>query len=144
MAAMQRVRFSWWGNPFHVAYTIVVFVVLASLDNAALAMIPSMVLPISEALDTSAGAIGVMTGVTILVTAITAVGWGYAGDSRTRKPLLFWGTIIWAGGSLLSATATDFWTLLAWKPTNQASLRFSKAIPGCTTSSLPSILPTPS
>jgi MFS family permease len=115
MTSMQRARSSWWGNPSHVAYTIVVFVVLASLDNAALAMIPSMVLPISEALDTSAGAIGVMTGVTILVTAITAVGWGYAGDSRTRKPLLFWGTIIWAGGSLLSATATDFWTLLAWQ-----------------------------
>ena len=115
MAAMQRVRSTWWGNPFHVAYTIVVFVVLASLDNAALAMIPSMALSVSDTLDTSTGAIGAMTGVTILVTAVTAVGWGYAGDSRTRKPLLFWGTIIWAGGSLLSATATGFWTLLAWQ-----------------------------
>ena len=107
MAAMHSVPSSWWGNPFHVGYTIVVFVILASLDNAALAMIPSMALSVSDALDTSTGAIGAMTGATILVTAVTAVGWGYAGDSRTRKPLLFWGTIIWAGGSLLSATATS-------------------------------------
>ncbi len=115
MASMQRARSRWWGNQTHVVYTIVVFVVLASLDNAALAMIPSMVLPISDALDTSSGAIGALTGATIFVTALTAVAWGYAGDSRTRKPLLFWGTIIWAGGSLVSATATTFWALAAWQ-----------------------------
>ncbi len=115
MATMRRARPGWWGNHAHVIYTIVVFVVLASLDNAALAMIPSMVLPISDALDTSPGAIGALTGATIFVTALTAVAWGYAGDSRTRKPLLFWGTIIWAGGSLLSATATTIWTLTAWQ-----------------------------
>lgn len=115
MAPMKRARSTRWGNPTHIAYTIIVFVVLASLDNAALAMIPSMVLPISDALDTSSGAVGGLTGVTILVTAVTAVGWGYAGDSRTRKPLLFWGTIIWAGGSLMSATATTFWMLAFWQ-----------------------------
>lgn len=115
MAPMHSARSAWWGNPVHVAYTVVVFVVLASLDNAALAMIPSMVLPVSDALDTSSGAIGALTGVTILITALTAAGWGYAGDSRTRKPLLFWGTIIWAGGSLLSATASSFWILVLWQ-----------------------------
>ena len=115
MASMQRARPAWWGNPSHVVYTIIVFVVLASLDNAALAMIPSMVLPISDALDTTAGAIGLLTGATIFVAALTAVAWGYAGDSRTRKPLLFWGTFIWAGGSLMSATATTMWSLAAWQ-----------------------------
>lgn len=115
MARMKRVRPGWWGNPIHIAYTIVVFIVLASLDNAALAMIPSMVLPLSDAFGITAGAIGVLTGATILVAAVTAVGWGYAGDSGTRKPLLFWGTIIWSGGSLLSATASNFWWLVAWQ-----------------------------
>jgi len=115
MASMQRARPGWWGNPAHIVYTIVIFVVLASLDNAALAMIPSMVLPVSDALDTTTGAIGVLTGATIFVTALTAVAWGYAGDSRTRKPLLFWGTIIWASGSLLSSTATSIWLLAAWQ-----------------------------
>ncbi len=92
-----------------------VFVVLASLDNAALVMLPSMVLPVTEALDTSELAIGILSGATILVVALTAVAWGYAGDSRTRKPLLFWGTIIWAGGSLLSATAGSLWQLALWQ-----------------------------
>ena len=115
MPRMKHVRLGWWGNPVHVVYTIVVFIVLASLDNAALAMIPSMVLPLSDAFGITAGAIGLLTGATILVAAVTAVGWGYAGDSRTRKPLLFWGTIIWAGGSLLSATSSSFLWLFGWQ-----------------------------
>jgi MFS family permease len=115
MARMKRVHPGWWGNPIHVVYTIVVFIVLASLDNAALAMIPSMVLPLGDAFGITAGAIGMLTGLTILVAAVTAVGWGYAGDSRARKPLLFWGTIIWAGGSLLSAAAPNIWWLVAFQ-----------------------------
>ena len=115
MASMQRVRPPWWGNHLHVTYTIIVFVVLASLDNAAIFMIPSMVLPISDALDTSSGAIGFLTGATILVTAITAVGWGYAGDATNRKPLLFWGTIIWSGATLLSAASATIWMLFLWQ-----------------------------
>jgi len=93
----------------------VVFVVLASLDNAALTMLPAMVLPVSEELGVSEAAIGILAGATIFVVAVTAVFWGYVGDTRTRKPLLFWGTIIWATGSLLSATADTFWQLALWQ-----------------------------
>ncbi len=112
---MNLERPRWWGGPVHVGYTIVVFVVLASLDNAALTMLPAMVLPVSEELNASETAIGVLSGATILVVAVTAVLWGYVGDSRDRKPLLFWGTIIWAGGSLLSATAEVFWQLAMYQ-----------------------------
>lgn len=112
---MRLGRPPWWGNPAHVTYTIVVFVVLASLDNAAIVMLPSMVLPLTEALDTSEAAIGVLSGITILVVAVTAAVWGYVGDARDRKPLLFWGTIIWASGSALSATAQSFWQLALWQ-----------------------------
>ena len=112
---MRLERWSWWGGPLHVTYTLFVFVVLASLDNAALVMLPSMVLPVTDALDTSQASIGVLSGFTILVVAVTAVVWGYAGDSRARKPLLFWGTMIWASGSLLSSTAQDFWQLALWQ-----------------------------
>jgi MFS family permease len=112
---MTRARPGWWGGPIHVGYTIVVFVVLASLDNAALVMLPAMVLPVGSALNASQAAIGALSAATILVVAVTAVLWGYAGDSRDRKPLLFWGTIIWAGGSLLSATANTFWQLALWQ-----------------------------
>jgi MFS transporter, Spinster family, sphingosine-1-phosphate transporter len=112
---MKSGRPSWWGGPVHVAYTVVVFVVLASLDNAALVMLPSMVLPVTEALHTSEAAIGALSGATILVVALTAAVWGYIGDSRDRKPLLFWGTVIWSGGSVLSATAQSFWQLALWQ-----------------------------
>jgi MFS family permease len=112
---MKLRRPSWWGSPAHIIYTVVVFIVLASLDNAALVMLPSMVLPLRDGLHTSEAAIGVLAGATILVVAVTAVFWGYVGDSRDRKPLLFWGTIIWASGSLLSATAQSFWQLALWQ-----------------------------
>jgi MFS transporter, Spinster family, sphingosine-1-phosphate transporter len=112
---MRLRRPEWWGSPVHVGYTIMVFVVLASLDNAALTMVPAMVLPVSEGVDASETAIGLLSGATILVVAITAALWGYAGDSTDRKPLLFWGTVIWAGGSLLSATAHSFWQLALWQ-----------------------------
>ena len=110
-----RLQPGWWGGRGHVLYTIVVFVTLASLDNAALATIPSMVLPITEALDTSETAIGLLTATVILVAAISAVGWGYWGDRSDRKRLLFWGTLVWAAGAGLSSTASAFWQLFVWQ-----------------------------
>lgn len=92
---------------------MVVFVTLASLDNAAAAMIPNMVLPISETLGTSETALTVMTGMVILVTALTATLWGYLGDRGSRKRLLFIGTMIWAAGAFGSSLAGSYWQLFA-------------------------------
>ncbi|MDX2342719.1 MAG: MFS transporter [Acidimicrobiia bacterium] len=111
----EKMKPSWWGGRGHIFFTIVVFVTLASLDNAALAAIPSMVLPITEALNTSKAAIGFLTATVILITALSAVGWGYWGDRGDRKRLLFWGTLVWAAGSGLSSTATVYWQLFAWQ-----------------------------
>jgi MFS family permease len=111
----DRIKPSWWGGRGHILFTIVVFVTLASLDNAALATIPSMVLPITEALNTSETAIGIMTATVILITALSAVGWGYWGDRSDRKRLLFWGTLIWVAGAGLSSTATTYWQLFLWQ-----------------------------
>jgi MFS family permease len=102
---------TWWGGRAHVIYTIVVFVILASLDNAAIAIIPSMVPQLRETFGVSTTAIGVLTGAQILVTAITAVVWGYLADSRDRKKLLMWGTIIWSLAVGLSGVTTSYWTL---------------------------------
>jgi MFS family permease len=92
-----------------------VFVVLASLDNAAIALIPAMILPIAEELHTSEQALAFLTGVTIFVTALTALFWGYWGDRSDRKRLLFYGTLIWVIGALLSATATTYGQLFLWQ-----------------------------
>ncbi len=114
MPAERSRRPRWWGGRAHVVMTIVVFITLASLDNAAAAIIPAMVLPVTEALDTSEAAIGALTATVILVTALTAAGWGYWGDRGNRKRLLFFGTLIWAAGAGLSSQASSFWQLYAF------------------------------
>jgi len=103
------------GGRGHRVWTIVIFVILASLDNAAIAIVPAMILPTAEALDTSSRALGFMTGTVILVTAITSVFWGYWGDRSDRKRLLFFGTLIWALGSWLSAAAASYGRLFLWQ-----------------------------
>ncbi len=116
MTAERRRRHpAWWGGRAHVAATVVVFVTLASLDNAAAAVIPAMVLPVSEALDASEAAIGFLTATVILITALTATAWGYWSDRGSRKRLLFLGTLVWAAGAGLSATATTFWQLFLFQ-----------------------------
>lgn len=102
---------SWWGGRAHVIYTIIVFVVLASLDNAAIAIIPSMVPQLRETFGVGTAAIGILTGAQIFVTAVTAVVWGYLADSRDRKKLLMWGTIIWSIAVGLSGVTTSYWML---------------------------------
>lgn len=103
------------GGRAHITYTVVVFVVLASLDNAAIGAIPAMVKPLTAAFDVGETAITVLTGAQILLTAIVGVAWGYAGDSRSRKALLLWGTIIWAGALLASTMAASFVVFVAWQ-----------------------------
>ena len=111
--SLQNAR--WWGGRRHIVFTIVVFVALASLDNAAIAVIPGMINPLEESLQTSDLALGILTGWTILVAALSSVPWGYLGDRSARKALLFWGTVIWVAGSLLSATASSYGALFAWQ-----------------------------
>lgn len=99
------------GSRFHVIYTIVVFVVLASLDNAAIALIPSMVPEIEATFGVGTAAVGALTAVQIIVTALTAVGWGYLADSGSRKQLLLFGTLIWSAAMGMSGLTTSFWML---------------------------------
>ena len=106
---------SWYGSKFHVIYTLVVFVILASLDNAAIRLIPSMVPQLTDTFGVNTFAIGALTAVQVIVTAVTAVGWGYLADGGTRKRLLFWGTIIWSVAMVGSAFTTTFWTLFAFQ-----------------------------
>jgi MFS family permease len=89
----------------------VVFVVLASLDNAAIALIPSMVPEIEATFGVGTAAVGALTAIQIIVTALTAVGWGYLADSGSRKQLLLFGTLIWSAAMGMSGLTTSFWVL---------------------------------
>lgn len=104
---------SWQGGRSHVVYTIVVFIVLASLDNAAIALIPSMIPQLRESYGVGTAALGVLTGAQVLMTAVTAVGWGYLADQRDRKRLLLWGTLIWSIAMAMSAFTASFGVLFA-------------------------------
>jgi MFS family permease len=118
MPAMTNRRSSaprWWGGRAHIALTLVVFIVLASLDNAAAAIIPAMVPRVTEDLGTSEAAIGALTAAVILITALTATAWGYWGDRGSRKRLLFIGTLIWSVGAWLSSTADSFGQLFLYQ-----------------------------
>jgi MFS transporter, Spinster family, sphingosine-1-phosphate transporter len=92
----------------HQLYTVVVFIVLASLDNVAIGLVPPLYTPISEHFGVSEGAIAAVTAATYLVSAFASVAWAYAGDRANRKPLLMAGTLIWAAGTLATAVAPTY------------------------------------
>jgi MFS family permease len=101
------------GSRVHRLYTVVVFIVLASLDNVAIGLVPPLYSPISAALGVSEAAVSGATAATYLVSAVAAVGWAYFGDRTNRKPLLMLGTLIWAAGTVGTSLAGGYGTFLA-------------------------------
>jgi MFS transporter, Spinster family, sphingosine-1-phosphate transporter len=97
----------------HRFYTVVVFIVLASLDNVAIGLAPPLFGTIAEALGTSQAAIGGAVAGTYVASAVAAVAWAYAGDRANRKWLLMVGTLLWAAGTWSTSLAGDFWSFVA-------------------------------
>jgi MFS family permease len=87
------------GGRAHRIYSVVVFIALASLDNVAIGLVPPLYSPIADDLGVREAAIGLVTAVSFLLTAVAAVGWAYVGDRTNRKPLLMIGTLLWAAGT---------------------------------------------
>jgi MFS family permease len=77
-------------------YTIVIFILLATVDNVILGVLPALYRLIGEEIHVSEGQLGAITAVTIVVMAITALFWGYRGDQSDRRRLLILGTLAWA------------------------------------------------
>jgi MFS family permease len=89
-------------------YTVVVFIVLAALDNVAIGLVPPLYSPIAQALDVSEAAVSAATAASYIVSAVAAVAWAYTGDRANRKPLLMLGTLIWAGGTFATPFASNY------------------------------------
>ena len=100
------------GGPAHRGYSVVVFVILASLDNVAIGLVPPLYGSIGAAFDVDEGAVAVVTTITFLLSAVAAIGWAYAGDRRDRKPVLMAGTLVWAAGTAGTALAGGYLTFL--------------------------------
>ncbi|MDG4820401.1 MFS transporter [Asanoa sp. WMMD1127] len=96
------------GGRFHRIYSVVVFIVLASLDNVAVGLVPPLYGSIADSYDVAQGLIGTVTATSFLVSAVASVAWAYYGDRGNRKPLLMIGTLLWAAGMTGSAVAGTY------------------------------------
>jgi MFS transporter, Spinster family, sphingosine-1-phosphate transporter len=94
-------------------YSVVVFIVLAALDNVAIGLTPPLLTRISADLGVAEAAVSLVVAATFLVTAVAAVGWAYVGDRGNRKPLLMVGTLLWAAGTGGTALAGGYGAFLA-------------------------------
>ncbi|MFI7021900.1 MFS transporter [Micromonospora sp. NPDC049900] len=103
----------WGGGAAHRIYSVVVFVLLASLDNVAIGLVPPLYGAIADSFEVPQRLLGLVTAISFLVSAVAAVGWAYFGDRTNRKPLLMIGTLIWAAGTGGSGLAGDYPTFLA-------------------------------
>lgn len=105
---MSRHRPRLRGGRAHRRYSVVVFIVLASLDNVAIGLVPPLYTKISAAFGVGPGAISAVTAATFLISAVAAVAWGYTGDRTDRKPLLMIGTLLWSAGTAGTAAAPGY------------------------------------
>src|SRR3954452_14042020 len=96
------------GSPAHRVYSVVVFVVLASLDNVAIGLVPPLYGSIAETFGVAEAAIALATTVMFLISAVAAIGWAYAGDRTNRKPVLIAGTLIWVAGTVWSGLSGSY------------------------------------
>jgi MFS family permease len=101
------------GGRVHRLYTVVIFTVLAALDNVAIGLVPPLITPISGQLGVGEGAVSAAVAISFIVSAVAAVGWAYVGDRLYRKPLLMIGTLLWALGTFAATYADSFVSFLA-------------------------------
>jgi len=100
------------GSSAHRAYSVVVFVVLASLDNVAIGLVPPLYGFIGADLGVGEGHIALATTVMFLISAVAAIGFAYAGDRTDRKPVLIIGTGIWVAGTVWSGLSGSYSSFL--------------------------------
>lgn len=99
----------------HRLFSFAVFVILASLDNAAAGVLPPLYAIIARDLQSNDAALGFVTAVYLLIVAAAAAFWGYRGDKGQRKQLLFYGTLVWVVAMTLTAFSQTFWQLLVFQ-----------------------------
>jgi MFS transporter, Spinster family, sphingosine-1-phosphate transporter len=96
------------GSPAHRVYSVIVFVVLASLDNVAIGLVPPLYGSIGDTFGVGEGHIALATTVMFLISAVAAIAWAYLGDRTNRKPVLVAGTLIWVVATAWSGLAGSY------------------------------------
>jgi MFS transporter, Spinster family, sphingosine-1-phosphate transporter len=95
--------------------SFIIFITLASLDNAAANVLPPLYALIARDLNASEASLGLVTSAYILLVAAAAALWGYYGDRGQRKRLLLYGTLLWSGAMVGSGLATSFAQLILFQ-----------------------------
>jgi MFS family permease len=101
------------GGTAHRVYSVAVFVILASLDNVAIGLVPPLYGSIGDSFGVGEGHIALATTVMFLISAVAAIAWAYAGDRTDRKPVLIIGTAIWVAGTVWSGLSGGYASFLA-------------------------------
>jgi len=89
-------------------YTMVLFVVIASIDNTVLALLPTISPRARQDFGIEDRSIGLIISSNLLVVALTALFWGYRSDQSDRRRLLIVGTMAWVIPIGLVAYTTSF------------------------------------
>jgi MFS family permease len=100
------------GSAAHRVYSVVVFIILASLDNVAIGIVPPLYGSIGTSFGVGEGHIALATTVMFLISAVAAIGFAYAGDRTDRKPVLVIGTVIWIIGTVWSGLSGSYSSFL--------------------------------
>ncbi|MBV9788855.1 MAG: MFS transporter [Chloroflexi bacterium] len=93
-------------------YTVILFVVMASIDNTVLALLPALTTRIGAELNVASQDLGLAIGLNRLVLALTAVFWGYRSDQSDRRRLMILGTLTWVVPVGLIVLAQSYTQLL--------------------------------
>ncbi len=112
---IRQSRPYWWGSERHKLYTVAIFIVLASLDNAARGVFPPLYAVMARDFGVHEAQLGFISAVSILVVALTSVLWGYWGDRGGRKRLLLFGTLIWSTAMLLTGLSQSYTQLFVFQ-----------------------------
>lgn len=91
-----------------IIYTIFVFVALAAFDNIIIGLFPPLFSFIAKDLNVNLSALGVVSAINILVTAISSVYWGYLAGKFNRKRLIIIGTIFWSVSVFLTSRSSTY------------------------------------
>lgn len=98
-----------------MVFTIFVFIALAAFDNIIIGLFPPLFPDIAEDLHVGVAKLATITGVNILVTALSSVYWGYLSGKYKRKNLIIIGTFIWVISVFLTSISQNYSQLLGFQ-----------------------------
>ncbi|UFU00196.1 MFS transporter [Radiobacillus kanasensis] len=102
-------------STFQIYYTIFVFIALAAFEHIIIGLFPPLFPYIAKDLAIDVGDLGFISGMNILVTAVSSIYWGYLSGKTKRKRLIIIGTLIWVGSIFLTAISQSFVELLLYQ-----------------------------